>query len=104
MGIFFSADGTVTAYDDESYAEEIGVGKWTATGNEFCYDVTWKSRRESITEVKCKKHYRLGSDTIIQETRDTDRNYLSEYPDTQFLYKGDKVNDKYTAIGKLIGQ
>ena len=103
-GIFFSPDGTVKAYMTMSHAEEIGVGKWTVNGNEFCYDVTWKSKRESKNEVKCKKHYKFGSDTIIQETKDTDSNYLSVYPDTQFIFEGDKVSDKYMAVEELISE
>ena len=104
MGIFFSPDGTVKAYATDSHAEAIAVGKWTVNGNEFCYDVTWKSKRESMNEVKCKKHYKLGSDTIIQETKNTDSNYLSVYPDTQFIFEGNKVSDKYMAVEKLISQ
>ena len=102
--MFFSPDGTVKAYFIISNAEEIGAGKWVVNGNEFCFNVSWKSRQHSMTEVKCKKVYKLGADTIIQETLDTCSNYLSVYPDTQFFYKGDKVSDKYTAIKKLISQ
>ncbi|WP_413993152.1 hypothetical protein ACMDCR_14325 [Labrys okinawensis] len=32
-GMFFSPDGTVTGYVLISHAEEIGVGKWTVSGN-----------------------------------------------------------------------
>jgi hypothetical protein len=104
MGIFFSRDGTVKAYASMSHAEETAVGKWTVNGNEFCYNVTWKSKHESTNQVKCKKHYKFGSDTIIQETKDTDSNYLSVYPDTQFIFEGDKVSDKYMAVEELISE
>lgn len=103
-GMYFSPDGTVKAYFIVSHGEEIGAGKWTVNGNEFCYVLSWKSRIDSMNEVKCKKIYKLGSDTIIQETKDTDSKYLSVYPDTQFLFKGDKVHDKYLAVEKLISQ
>ena len=103
-GMFFSPDGSVTAYSTTGHAEEIGVGNWTVNGNEFCSDVNWKSKRENTKEIKCKKIYKLGSGTIIQETKDTNYNYLSVYPDTQFLYQGDKVHGKYLEVEKLISQ
>jgi len=90
-GGFFAPDGKMAAYWSKKGEEGYAEGKWSVTGNEFCYSASWKNATKPLDEEFCWKMYHVGKKTYYEETKASDGRALKITPKSPPVSNGDKA-------------
>ena len=103
-GGFFAPDGKMAAYWSKKGEEGYAEGKWSVTGNEFCYSASWKNATKPLDEEFCWKMYHVGKKTYYEETKASDGRALKITPKSPPVSNGDKATKQAEAIKEKLSK